>query len=149
MHLKHALTPLVVGAIAAPIAIASASPAVHQAARTTVKTHSSSHGTILETGSGMPLYLYSTDRNRRSTCLDGCAATWPPLIKHGRLHAGGSAKRSKLGTILRGKKRQVTYAGHPLYTFVSDSPNMVTGEGDQVGAGKFYLVAPNGKAIKH
>jgi hypothetical protein len=39
----------------------------------------------------------------------------------GRPVAGPGVKRSLLGTIKLGRKTQVTYAGHPLYTYVADT----------------------------
>ncbi len=55
--------------------------------------------------------------------------------------AAGKAKASDLGTIKHGKATQVTYGGHPLYTFRADSKRSPTsGE----GVNGFYLVSPSG-----
>ena len=53
-------------------------------------------------------------------------------------------KTSLLGTtkIAKGVK-QVTYNGHPLYTFVSDTKSKPTSE----GVNGFYVVSPNGTKI--
>ena len=44
--------------------------------------------------------------------------------------------------------KQVTYAGHPLYTYAGDAkPGAVQGQGlDQFGA-EWYVVAPSGHKI--
>ncbi len=46
-----------------------------------------------------------------------CSAYWPPLMTKGKPVAGMGVKQSLLGTAKRGTKLQVTYNGHPLYTF--------------------------------
>jgi len=150
MKLKHAAVPLAICAVAGPAA-AVAAPTHATASKTTVTTRMTSFGKVLTTGNGMPLYLYTADTSSHSNCgnANACIQTWPALIKHGRLHAAGGVHQRKLATIARGSKRQVKYAGHPLYTFYLDSPGQPTGEGQQVGSGKFYLVGTNGKAIKH
>ena len=46
-------------------------------------------------------------------------------------------------------KRQVTYAGHPLYTFIGDTrAGQTTGEGLTDFGAAWYVVAPSGRAIK-
>ena len=56
---------------------------------------------------------------------------WPPLTTKGKLIAGNGVHSSDLGTIKRSDgSEQVTYKGHPLYTFASDKkPGQVKGEG--------------------
>ena len=43
---------------------------------------------------------------------------------------------------------QVTYAGHPLYTYVGDtSKGAVKGQGLDVDGGLWWVVAPDGSRI--
>ncbi len=57
-------------------------------------------------------------------------------------------KRSLLGTIKVKGGRDVTYNGHPLYTFVSDSrPGAITGEGNKTFGGPWWVVSAAGNAI--
>ena len=152
MQLKHALAPLAIAAAAVPAAVATASssdPVSGAKASTTVVLRNTNHGKVLFTGSGRALYLYTSDRSGSSSCFSGCAAAWPPLIKRGSLHAGAGLKARKFGTIKRGNSRQITYFGHPLYMFVSDGKNQVTGNGVAVPPGTFYIVNAGGKAVKH
>ena len=68
---------------------------------------------------------------------------WPPLIAGGKPSAGKGVSASKLGEIRA--SHQVTYAGHPLYYFASDTAaGQTTGE----GINNFYVVGASGKAIK-
>jgi predicted lipoprotein with Yx(FWY)xxD motif len=107
-------------------------------------------GTILVDGRGHTLYLFEKDRNSVSTCTSACAKYWPPLTSHGRPPAGKGVHQSLLRvTRSRNGAHQVTYAGHPLYTFVGDKrAGQTAGEGlDNFGA-EWYALAPNGHKVE-
>jgi len=90
------------------------------------------YGSALVTGDGMPLYVFSLDTGGTSACTDeDCTSEWPPLASQGSPTAGEGVDATKLGTITRDDgTMQVTYNGHPLYTFADD-----TGSGDAGGQG--------------
>lgn len=116
--------------------LALAAPSARTAA-TTVDVHTSKLGKILVTSSGRTLYAFKLDSKGKSNCTGSCATIWPPLT--GTPHAGPGVSASKLGTISRGRGvRQITYAGHPLYTFVSDSGSSTKGQ----GVNNFFVVKP-------
>ena len=79
-------------------------------------------GTVLVDGNGMTLYLFESDTGTTSTCTGSCASTWSALTTSGSAMTSGNASGSMLGT---GKgvdgSTQVTYNGHPLYTYTGDS----------------------------
>lgn len=53
---------------------------------------------------------------------------WPPVLTTGVPQAGTGAEAALLGTTTRADgKVEVTYAGHPLYYFISDSQAGETG----------------------
>jgi predicted lipoprotein with Yx(FWY)xxD motif len=107
-------------------------------------------GPILVDARGHTLYLFEKDRNGASTCNSACAKYWPPLTSHGTPHAGNGAQQSLLRLArTRNGARQVTYAGHPLYTFVGDKrAGQTAGEGlDSFGA-DWYAVAANGHKVE-
>ena len=111
---------------------------------TVVKTKSTKFGTILVTSSGKTLYMDAGDKPPHFACTAGCLQAWPPLVSSGKPKASGSAKASLLGTVKNGKFNQVTYKGHPLYTFVSDtSGNPVSGE----GVNGFFVVSASGAKV--
>ena len=115
----------------------------------TVKTRSTSLGTILVDAKGHTLYLFEKDKGGKSSCSGACAKNWPPLTTSGKPTAGGSARKAKLGTTKRSDGRtQVTYGGHPLYTFVGDAgkPGSTKGEGLEAFGGRWYAVAAKGTA---
>jgi predicted lipoprotein with Yx(FWY)xxD motif len=106
-------------------------------------------GRTLVDARGRTLYLFEADRPNRSNCSSGCLNVWPALTAHGKPRAWGGAVGSKIGTIpAHGGKRQVTYAGHPLYYYVGDrKPGDVNGQGlDQFGA-EWYALSPAGRKI--
>jgi predicted lipoprotein with Yx(FWY)xxD motif len=106
-------------------------------------------GTVLATGSGRTLYLFEQDKGTASTCYGACASLWPPLLSGGKPVAARGAAAAKLGTTRRKDgRREVTYAGHPLYLYAGDrKPGDVTGQGlNQFGA-KWYVLAPSGRKI--
>jgi predicted lipoprotein with Yx(FWY)xxD motif len=130
----------------ASIARQASKPSVRAAATATVALRSTRLGKILVVGrTGRTLYLFNKDATNKSNCTGQCAAIWPPLFTSGRPSAGPGVSGAKLGEIKRGSSHQVTYAGHPLYTFVNDSAaGKVTGQGDE----GFFVVAASGRAIK-
>jgi len=107
-------------------------------------------GSVLVDARGRTLYLFEKDRHGRSACYGGCAAYWPPFLSAGTPRAGRGVRASLLGLSRRTDgKRQVTYAGHPLYTFVGDTrAGETTGEGLTDFGAAWYAVAPSGRAIK-
>jgi predicted lipoprotein with Yx(FWY)xxD motif len=117
----------------------------HSSAATGVTTKKTSLGTILVTSSGQTLYLDSADKPGHPACTAGCLSAWPPLKMSGTPKASGSAKASLLGTAkIAGGVKQVTYNGHQLYTFASDTKSKPTsGE----GVNGFYVVSPSGSKI--
>lgn len=110
----------------------------------TVKTASSSLGTILVDGSGRTLYLFTKDSPGTSTCTGGCLVVWPPLL--GTATAGSGVDGSLLGTVTRPDgKTQVSYKGMPLYYWAQDSaPGQTNGQGVQ---GVWWVVSPQGTPI--
>jgi predicted lipoprotein with Yx(FWY)xxD motif len=123
---------------------ASASPAgATGAAVTTVKTATSSLGSIVVDGDGQTLYLFTPDTGPTSTCTGGCATAWPPLTGPA---TAGDGVTGALGVTTRSDgTQQVTLDGHPLYRYASDNaPGDTNGEGS---GGKWYVLDGSGTAI--
>jgi predicted lipoprotein with Yx(FWY)xxD motif len=110
-------TTAVTASLTATLAVASGSPAKLQLRRTGV-------GTILVNGRGFTLYAFTRDGHARDSCagIPGCLGAWPPVTTSGKPLAGPGVRTGLIGTItLKGGVKQVTYAGHPLYTYAGDS----------------------------
>jgi predicted lipoprotein with Yx(FWY)xxD motif len=102
------------------------------------------HGVaVLTNAQGYTLYWFAPDTPTRSTCDGTCAVYWPPLT--GRPVAGAGVS-GRLGTIRRSDgTTQVTYDGHPLYTYVGDSgPGQANGNNINLNGGLWYEMAASG-----
>jgi predicted lipoprotein with Yx(FWY)xxD motif len=115
-----------------------------------VSTGKGKPGTFLVDAQGRTLYLWAADTGSSSTCSGECASDWPPLLTKGAPKASGGAKASLLGTTKRADGTlEVTYAGHPLYTFEGDKQSgQATGQGSDAFGADWWVVTPAGKAIK-
>jgi predicted lipoprotein with Yx(FWY)xxD motif len=124
-------------------------PAPAFAARATVKTASTSDGTVLVNQHGRSLYMFGKDRRGRSACSGACAQDWPPLLTTSKPKAGSGVSASKLSTVKRSDgKTQVTYARHPLYTYAGDSGRGdVSGQGLDAFGGIWSLLMPSGAKV--
>jgi predicted lipoprotein with Yx(FWY)xxD motif len=116
---------------------------------TKVATARTKLGTVLVDGQGRTLYLFEKDKGPTSTCYGACASAWPPLPAGAQGARATGVPAAKLAATKRTDgKAEVTYAGHPLYTYAGDAkPGDVQGQGlDQFGA-EWYAVAPSGRKI--
>jgi predicted lipoprotein with Yx(FWY)xxD motif len=106
-------------------------------------------GKILLNSRARTLYLFKEDSGTTSSCFGACAANWPPLRARGTPTVGSGAKASLVATTMRSDgKAQVTYNGHPLYTFSGDEKAGDTnGEGVNAFGGNWYVVDPSGNQI--
>lgn len=102
------------------------------------------HGvSVLTNARGYTLYWFAPDTPSKSACYGTCAAYWPPVT--GR-PVSGPGVTGKLGAIRRvGGTTQVTYDGHPLYTYVGDSaPGQATGNDINLNGGFWYEMPASG-----
>jgi predicted lipoprotein with Yx(FWY)xxD motif len=72
------------------------------------------------------------------------------VLTNGAPQAGDGVNAALLGTTTRADgMTQVTYAGHPLYRFVSDKkPGDATGQGLNAFGAPWYVVSPSGAQIR-
>jgi predicted lipoprotein with Yx(FWY)xxD motif len=143
---------LVLAAAGATAAVLAATALPASSGPATLTTRTTKLGRVLVNANGRTLYLFEKDKNRKSSCSGACAQAWPPLITSGAPKAGSGAQTSKLGSTKRADGRmQVTYAGHPLYTFAADKKAGDTKgeELDAFGAEWYALSAGGHKVEKH
>jgi predicted lipoprotein with Yx(FWY)xxD motif len=115
----------------------------------TVGVENSSLGKILDDSKGDTLYLFKKDSGTKSACTGACATAWPPLRASGKPTVGSGASASMLGTSPRSDgKPQVTYSGHPVYTFSGDKkPGATSGQGVNAFGGLWYALSPAGNQV--
>jgi predicted lipoprotein with Yx(FWY)xxD motif len=146
------LAVLCIALVAVVVAVAAAAAARDRpdGSRAVVALGATSLGRVLVDGGGRTLYLFEKDPGRTSTCYQACATVWPPLLTTSRPRTAKGALASLLGTTRRNDGTlQVTYRGHPLYTYVTDTRRGQTaGQGlDQYGA-EWYVLSRTGEKVE-
>jgi predicted lipoprotein with Yx(FWY)xxD motif len=155
MKRAYVLMSTVLASVAGAATVATAdpgAPAAHSSRAAKVSLRHTNIGSILVSSSGRTLYEFTKDHSGKSSCasISGCSEVWPSLNTSGRPTAGAGVKASLLSFInLPGGGKQVTYAGHPLYTYSGDSG---PGETSYVGAkqfgGSWYAINSSGHTVK-
>ena len=107
-------------------------------------------GQYLTDGKGRAVYMFVIDGKDMSACTDACAAAWPPLPPSAPRRAGLTVRRQMIGAIDRSdNRRQTTYNGMPVYYYEDDEhPGDIKGQGKNEFGGLWYLVSPDGNAIR-
>ncbi|MGH3301621.1 MAG: COG4315 family predicted lipoprotein [Streptosporangiaceae bacterium] len=122
-------------------AVASSSPkpsstaaaAAAAAAAVGLKTAKVGGVTVLTNAKGFTLYTFAPDTAKKSACNGACAASWPPV-------KAPKTVKSPYATIKRsGGSTQLTFHGHPLYTFTGDTaPKQAHGNGVNAFGGLWH-----------
>ena len=117
-------TTLVVVVVAALAAGASSALAAPHASQPVVKWMSPTKlGDVVATPMHLAAYTWNKENDGKVHCTGSCAMKWPPItVKHGTMvekHIMGLM--GTFGTIMRPDgSEQVTWNGHPLYTYHGD-----------------------------
>jgi predicted lipoprotein with Yx(FWY)xxD motif len=104
-------------------------------------------GAVLVDAEGFTVYDFHKDKGTTSSCYGACAQGWPPVLTEGAPSGGEGATSSQLGTTQRKDgTSQVTYAGHPLYTFVEDKkPGEANGNDVSAFGAQWYALKGSGE----
>jgi predicted lipoprotein with Yx(FWY)xxD motif len=118
-------------------------------ASSTVSLRKTDLGQVLVNSRGRTLYLFAKDRSGKSACTASCARFWPPLVSAAKPTAGPGVKLSLLGRTKRSNgSMQVTYNGHPLYTYAPDKQaGQTNGQGSNGFGARWWVVSARGTAI--
>jgi predicted lipoprotein with Yx(FWY)xxD motif len=144
------LLRIVVVALIAAAVLVPAAMSDQSATRATLTAKTSRFGKVLFDGRGFVLYAFTRDQ-RRSACYGACARAWPPYFApKGTLSVGPGVKQSLLGTVKRRNgRRQVTYAGRPLYYYVGDTrAGQILCQNVVEYGGTWLIVRPSGKLVR-
>ena len=128
---------------------AAATPKTTGGQPATVGVASTDLGSVLVNTDGRTLYVFQKDSGAQSSCSGPCAMEWPALTANGKPTAGTGVNAGMLGTSHRSDGgTQVTYNGHPLYTFSGDSQSGDTnGQGLTDFGGAWHVVSANGTPV--
>lgn len=114
-----------------------------------VKLRGSQFGPVLFSGADRAIYTFTRDGEgggqARSRCRGDCAVAWPPFLAKGPPRAARGVKRSLLSTIPRGRRRQVTYRGQPLYFYEHDPKGEVLCNDIVEFGGTWFAVTAEGR----
>jgi predicted lipoprotein with Yx(FWY)xxD motif len=93
---------------------------------------------VLTNSKGLTLYWFAPDTTTASKCYGSCASYWPPV----KGPASDQGVPGTFGTIRRTDGTlQVTYNGHPLYTYVGDGgPGQAHGNNLNLNGGLWHEV---------
>jgi len=109
----------------------------------TLKTGKAGGVTVLTNAKGLTVYTFAADTTPgKSSCYGSCAAYWPPVT--GSPSAPGIP--GTFGTITRTDgTKQVTWNGHPLYTYIGDhGPGSASGNNLNINGGLWKEIVVSG-----
>ena len=147
--MRRILTLIAATALIASLTTASAGAS---GTRAKLQLRSSRVGMILVNSRGFTIYAFTKNRHNKDICAEvsGCLSVWLPVTTSGKAIGGRGVNSRLIGTItLKNGVKQVTYAGHPLYTYVADSgPGQTFYVNASQFGGRWPAVNPAGNEVK-
>ena len=108
----------------------------------------SPYGRILADGRGQAFYFFERETGATPRCYGACAKAWPPVYAKGRSRTGAGADADDIGvTKRRDGRRQLTYAGRPVYYYVADAPGRVLCHDVTEFGGRWVVIRPDGTPV--
>src|SRR6266851_3586871 len=122
------------------LVVAGASSPPPAATGTGLKTTTIGGTAVLTNARGFTLYSFAPDTPAASKCYRSCAAYWPSVT--GPAAAASPRVPGRVGTIKRTDgSQQLTYNGHPLYTYIGDTaPGQARGNNLNLNGGLWHEV---------
>jgi predicted lipoprotein with Yx(FWY)xxD motif len=125
------------------VAGAGGQPATPSGGTVAIKTGKVGGVTVLTNAAGRTVYTFAADSPGKSNCYSSCAAYWPP-VTGSPSHASGIPGTFGTTTRTDGTK-QVTWNGHPLYTYVADGgPGQAKGNNLNLNGGLWKEIVVSG-----
>jgi len=103
---------------------------------------------VVTDAAGFTLYWFAPDTPKKSNCNGSCAQFWPPLPASAKI-TNMSSLPGTFGSVTRADgTKQLTYMGHPLYTFKEDTaPGQDKGNGKNLSGGLWWAMTPSGAKL--
>ncbi len=107
-----------------------------------------SNSKVVTNSAGFTVYWFALDTPKKSNCNGTCVAFWPAVPASAHL-TNMSSLTGTFGSITRSDgSKQLTYMGHPLYTFKLDTaPGQDHGNGKTLQGGKWWAMTPSGAKL--
>ena len=106
---------------------------------TGLKTTTIGGTTVLTNANGRTLESFAPSTPATSNCYSSCAAYWPPVT--GTTTAGHGLPGTVTTITRTDGSHQLTYNGHPLYTYIGDSaPGQARGNNLNLNGGLWHEV---------
>ncbi len=124
------------------VAGAGAPPPASSGGSAALKTAKVGGVTVLTNANGLTVYTFAADSPGKSNCYGSCAGYWPPVT--GSPSAPGIP--GTFGTTIRTDgTKQVTWNGHPLYTYIGDhGPGQASGNNLNINGGLWKEIVVSG-----
>ena len=148
-----AIAVLCIGAVAIlPVGVSDAAGHARAARAAKLQLRHTELGNILVNGGGLTVYAFTRDSHNHDRCvtISGCTSIWPLVSTSGNPRLGPGVRRSLVRAIkLPGGARQLTYAGHPLYTYIGASgPGDISYVGLSQFGGRWLALTAAGRTVK-
>jgi predicted lipoprotein with Yx(FWY)xxD motif len=125
------------------VAVAGASGPAPSTGPVVIKIGKVGGVSVLTNAKGLTVYMFAADSPGKSNCYSSCSAYWPPVTGTAS-HAPGIPGTFGTTTRTDGAK-QVTWNGHPLYTYVADGgPGQDKGNNLNLNGGLWKVVVVSG-----
>ena len=122
---------------------AGAPAATASGATAALKTGKAGGVTVLTNAKGLTVYTFAADSPGKSNCYGSCAAYWPPVT--GSPSAAPGIPGTFGTTTRTDGTKQVTWNGHPLYTYVGDhGPGSASGNNLNINGGLWKEIQVSG-----
>jgi predicted lipoprotein with Yx(FWY)xxD motif len=122
---------------------AGAPAATASGATAALKTGKAGGVTVLTNAKGLTVYTFAADSPGKSNCYGSCAAYWPPVT--GSPSAAPGIPGTFGTTTRTDGTKQVTWNGHPLYTYVGDhGPGSASGNNLNINGGLWKEIKVSG-----
>jgi len=125
------------------VAVAGAGAPPPSGGSAALKTGQVGGVTVLTNAKGLTVYTFAADSPGKSNCYGSCAAYWPPVT--GSPSAAPGIPGTFGTTTRTDGTKQVTWNGHPLYTYIGDhGPGQASGNNLNINGGLWKEIVVSG-----
>ena len=129
-----------------PTAQSTTPPTTEVVRGTIITTGPSEFGEVLFDETGQAIYLFDLEEPATPACYGQCAVDWPPVLTNGPPEAANEIEADLLGTTARDDgSTQVTYGGHPLYSYAHEGKHEVRCHDVAGYGGVWFALSPTGE----